>query len=133
VDGDGRRNRVADGDLVSNFKLNRAPADFSNAEFGPLEVGEDRDGSDVWGEFSDPLDPLLLRFPIAMAAVQPGDVHPGVDQRGDLLFRVHRRSERANHLGASFHGLMEGRLKSSYGVLMQSHQPQLELESLGGP
>ena len=69
-----------------------------------LEVGEHTDGATGGiGGGADPFVGDLVIGVVAVAEVQSGDVHSGVNQRQNQLVGCCRRAERADDLSASTH------------------------------
>ena len=79
-------------------------------------------------------EPVLLV--VAVAHVQPGDVHPGVDQLADLLCRADGRAEGAHDLGSTHDAQPSGldRSKQSLGRprFVRSPTPASDHQRAGG-
>ena len=70
-----------------------------------LDVLEDGDGTaHLGGGLAYPLDHADVGFVVAVAEVEPGDVHPGVHQAPDRLQVGHRRAHRGHDLRPAPHG-----------------------------
>jgi len=75
-----------DGELVARGEAERPVGEVAEADLRPLQVGQDADGPA--GYIAPGPYPLVRRQMIGLgpvAHVEPGDVHAGADQRGDLL------------------------------------------------
>ena len=82
----------------------RAVGEPAEADLGALQVGEDADGaSGHVGGGAYPLVVGLVIGVVAVAEVQPCDVHPGLDQGPDGLVAGGGRAERTDDLSASIH------------------------------
>ena len=76
----------------------------SEADLRALQVGEDADGAP--GHVGGGADALVVGFVVgvvAVAEVEPRDVHSGLDQRPDGLVSGGGRPERTDDLSASSH------------------------------
>ncbi len=99
---------VVDGDphLLAGAPLQRARAGREPAQpdLRPLQVGEDPDGValGVRGRADHVVHPLVV-FTVAVAEVQPRDVHAGLDQLADPVRGGRGRPERTDDLCASTH------------------------------
>jgi hypothetical protein len=76
-------------------------ANWPSRIFGPLQVRGDSYGAPgAGGGLADgPVHPLVVA-PVAVTEVQPGNVHAGLDQLGNLLRARSRGPEGANYLRA---------------------------------
>jgi hypothetical protein len=75
-----------DRELFARHEPDRPVGEDAEADLRPLEVGEDADGAA--GRVRARPDALVDRQVVglgAVAHVEPGDIHAGADQRGDLL------------------------------------------------
>ncbi len=78
-----------DGELVAAFEKYRALGEGSEADLRALKVGEHADtAAALVRGLADPAVPLLVLDVGAVAQVESGDVHPGVDQGLDLVVGV---------------------------------------------
>lgn len=78
-----------DGELVSAFKQYGTFAEASQADLRTLKVGQDADAAArLVGRFANALIALLVLGVGAVAEVEAGDVHSGLDQCLDLVVRV---------------------------------------------
>ena len=85
--------------------LDAALGEGAQPDLGALQVGEDGDGvTGAVGGLADHPVVLLVVGVRPVAEVEPGDVHPGLDEGGDLLLGTGRRPEGADDLGATRHG-----------------------------
>ncbi len=93
---------VAGGDrpLLALLELHRAVGEVLQPDLGALEVGEDADAVPalVGGLADQPVGDLVVGV-AAVAHVQPGDVHPGVDELAQPLRGRDGRAEGADDLG----------------------------------
>ncbi len=100
----GQRGR-RDHDLLAARPDHRPSGEPAQPDFGALEVSEHAD--DTAPFCGDLADRAVLGQVIgsgAMAEVQPGHVHSGVNEFRQLRCGSGSRSERANDLGAAIHG-----------------------------
>ena len=67
-------------------QTHRAVGEPAEPDLRALQVGEDADGAAdlVGGLPHQPVGALVVRV-LAVAEVEPGDVHPGLDEGGDPL------------------------------------------------
>ena len=97
---------VVDGDAhgLALGPEGRARGEAAEADLGSLQVGEDADGTsgDVGGG-ADPLVVGLVIGVVAVAAVQPRDIHSGLDQGPDSLVSGGGRAQGTDDLSASIH------------------------------
>ena len=94
-----------DADLAAGRPLDRAVGERAEPDLGALQVGQDGDGvAGAVGGLPDQLVGGRVVGVRAVAEVQPGDVHPGLDEGGDLLRGAGRGPEGADDLGAAGHG-----------------------------
>ncbi|GGW84700.1 hypothetical protein GCM10010383_12010 [Streptomyces lomondensis] len=78
-----------DGEGVAAFKEYGAFGEAAEPDFRALKVGEDADAAaGLVGGLSDPVVALLVFDVSAVAEVEAGYVHSGVDQAFDLVVRV---------------------------------------------
>ncbi len=83
-----------DGELVTAHQLHGTLGEGLQADLGALEVGEDPDGpAGLLGGGTDPVVPALVLGVRAVAEVEAGHVHAGLDQRDKLLVGVDRGAE----------------------------------------
>jgi hypothetical protein len=98
---------VLDGDAypLTGTPVGRAVGEAAQPDLRPLEVGEDGDVAvgRLCGLAHLAEAPAVLGV-LAVAEVQPGDVHAGLDERAYTLRRVRGRPEGADDLGATCHG-----------------------------
>jgi hypothetical protein len=78
-----------DGELIAAFKKYRPFAEPAEANLRALKIGEYAHGAArLLRGSAHPVVTLLVLGVRAMAHVEPGHVHPGVDERLDLLVRM---------------------------------------------
>ncbi len=93
-----------DGEGVSAFEEYGAFGEAAEADLRALKVGEDADAAAGFvGGFAHVLVALLVVGVAAVAEVEPGDVHSGVDECLYLVVRVGGRAQGADDL-RSAHG-----------------------------
>ena len=75
-----------DDELIPRSEADRAAGEFPEADLRSLEVGENADAT-AGHVGAGPHAAVCHQVVglVAMAHVEPGDVHAGGDQRGDLL------------------------------------------------
>ena len=75
-----------DADLAAGGPDDRAVGERAEPDLRALQVGQDGDGpAGAVGGLPDPLVGGRVVLVGAVAEVQPGHVHPGLDEGGDLL------------------------------------------------
>ena len=91
-----------DGPLLALLELDRAVGEPLEPDLRALEVGEDPDAVPalVGGLAHEPVVVLVVGV-AAVAHVEPGDVHAGVDELADLLGSPDRWAEGADDLGST--------------------------------
>ena len=88
-----------DGEGVAAFKEYGAFGEVAEADLRALKVGEDADAAaGLVGGLADVLVALLVFGVAAVAEVEAGDVHSGVDQCLDLVVRVGGGAQGADDL-----------------------------------
>ncbi|GAA3306517.1 hypothetical protein GCM10020295_62960 [Streptomyces cinereospinus] len=88
-----------DGEGVAAFKEYRAFGETAEPDLRALKVGEQADAAArLVGGLANALVALLVLGVSAVAEIEPGDVHSGVDQCLDLVVRVGGGTQGTNDL-----------------------------------